>query len=193
MQQQDSADETGVISDDKGGRALTRARDRKANAALQLKMAGATWEEIASTIGYPTARAALVATERALEKELRTEESQSQMRGLAGKRLERLLRSVWTKAINPDHPEHLAAVTKAREILASHSKLYGLDAPTEMVVHSPAQQELEKWVAEAVGQTVPQLEEANIFEAEWYEGEEEETDAVPAERVQGEDPVRDLG
>lgn len=172
--QQDSSDPTGVSAPE-GNRdkEVIRARDRKANAALQMKMAGATWDEIAEVIGYPTARLALVATERALEKELKTGEGQAYMRGLAGKRLERILRGVWTKAINPDHPEHLAAVTKARELIAQHSKLYGLDAPTEMVVHSPAQQELEKWVAEAVSHTVPQLEEANIFDVEWEDVEEE--------------------
>lgn len=178
---QDSSHPTGVAPDEgdkNNDQTLIRARDRKANAALQMRLAGATWEEIAEAIGYPTARAALVATERALEKELQTEESQKAMRGIAGKRLERLLRGVWTKAINPDNPEHLAAVTKARELIGQHSKLYGLDAPTEHVVHSPSQQELEAWVSEVVVLQRPQLEEGDIFDIDYEEIEAGEDGAV---------------
>lgn len=166
--QQDSTHPTGVAADEtsEGSGKVLRARERKANAALQLRLAGATWDEVAEVIGYPTAREALVATERALERELRTEESQKMMRGLAGKRLERLLRSVWTKAIDEKNPEHLNAVTKARELIAQHTKLFGLDAPTEVTLHTPAAQELEQWVAEVTKVNRPELEEADIFDAE---------------------------
>lgn len=172
--QQDPTHPTGVSSDEKEGTSgeVVRARDRKANAAIQLRIAGATWDEIAQSLGFPTARSALVATERALEKELKAEENQTAMRSLAGKRLERLLRGVWTKAIDPAHPEHLVAVDKARQIIDRHAKLYGLDAPTEVVVSNPAQQELEKWVATVIQEKQPALEEANIFDIEVMEDEE---------------------
>lgn len=171
---QDPEHPTGVSHDGAGNQnsQITRARDRKANAAIQLRIAGASWDEIAQSLGFPTPRAALVATERALEKELKTEENQAQMRSLAGKRLERLLRGVWTKAIDPSHPEHLLAVDKARQLVDRHAKLYGLDAPTEVVVSNPAQQELEQWVATVINETKPALEEADIFDAEVVEDEE---------------------
>jgi hypothetical protein len=192
MLRQDSTDPTGIADDSpRGSSAVARARDRKANAAIQLRIAGADWNEIAQALGYPTARAALVATERALEKELHTEESQKAMRAMSGKRLERLLRGVWTKAIDPAHPEHLLAVDKARQLIDRHAKLYGLDAPTEFVVSNPAQQELEKWVASVISTQRPALEEADIFDAEIVE-DEESSDAVPTERVQGEDSVHHL-
>lgn len=170
--QQDSTDPTGVRDDSpKGGSEVARARDRKANAALELRKAGASWDEIAEVLGFPTARTALVAVEKALENGLRTKESQEFMRNLAGQRLDRLLRSVWKKAIEPENPEHLVAVTKARELIAQHAKLHGLDAPTEMVVHSPSAPELERWVASVVQAGAPQLEEADIFDAEVVEDE----------------------
>jgi hypothetical protein len=160
---QDSSHPTGVT----GNRTTAlRARERKTNAALQMKLAGATWEEIADVIGYPTPRQALVAVERALERELKTEPSQAKMRALAGARLERLLRSCWSKAIDPAHPEHLVALAKAREIVDRHAKLYGLDAPTEVVVHNPTVHELEAWVATVVSETHPALPEYDIFEGE---------------------------
>lgn len=156
---------------------MARARDRKANAAVQLRIAGASWDEVAQVIGYPSARTALVAVERALEKELHTEENQKQMRRLAGQRLERLLRGVWTKAINEKHPEHLLAVDKARQIIDRHAKLYGLDAPTEFVVSSPTASELEKWVSTVINETRPALEEGDIFDAEIIDDEEEAKEA----------------
>src|SRR5580765_3180099 len=121
---------------------MSRARSRKANAAIQMRLAGATWNEIAEALGYPSAWQALVSTEKALEKQLNTDD-RDKMRRLAGARLERLLLAVWPKAIDPGHPDHLLAVSKAREIVDRHAKLFGLDAPTEIIVHNPSQTELE--------------------------------------------------
>lgn len=182
MQQQDSTHPTGVSGPPStrpenggsgGGTAntLSRARHRKATAAIQMRLAGATWAEIAAALGYPTPRQALVATEKALAKELHSDDRE-QMRKLAGARLDRLLRSAWPKAINPDHPDHLIALTKCREVINDHRKLFGLDAPTEVVVHNPSTEELDRWVATVLTLTHPPAEEFDIF-------------AVPGEVVDG--------
>lgn len=160
---QDSSDPTGVVSDNPRDKEVIRARDRKANAAIEMKLAGANWDDIAEVLGYPTGRAALVATERALEKELR-EASKDSLRLLTQKRLDRLLRAVWAKAIDPASPEQMVAVTKARELIADHRKLFGLDAPTEISVHSPSESEIEQWVASVTRSNAPELEEADIFD-----------------------------
>jgi hypothetical protein len=167
---QDSSDPTGVSTDGTGRpSALVRARERKAASALQMRLAEATWEEICEVVGYPTPRLARVAVERALEAELRgDEDSKEKMRKIAGMKLDRLLRSVWVKAVDPNNPEHLQAVAKARELIDRHAKLYGLDAPTEVVVHSPTANELEQWVAAVVG-VGPKVEEFDIFEGEVIE------------------------
>jgi hypothetical protein len=170
VQFQDGNDPTGVHAEPKNhrtpGNEAARARARKANAAIQLRLAGATWEEIAISLGYPTPRQALVATEKALEKQLDTDIDRDKLRRLANARLERLLRSVWTKAIDPEHPDHLIAVTKAKELIDRHAKLFGLDAPTEVVVHTPTQQELEQWVSKVVLAINPPIEEYDILEGE---------------------------
>jgi hypothetical protein len=165
--QQDSADPTGV-SGESGqghGKELAKARNRKANAAVQMRLAGATWGEIAIALGYPTPRQAVVATERAMVKQLTTDDREK-MRKVAGARLERLLRSVWPKAIDPDSPDHLIAVGKARDIVDRHAKLYGLDAPTEVVVHNPTQVELEAWVTRLLAATEPQVVGYDIISGE---------------------------
>lgn len=179
MIEQDSSDPTGVTQheDQTDGKEVIRARDRKANAALQLAISGATWEDIAEALGFPTARAALVATEKALEKELRAH-SKEFLRTIASKRLERLLRSTWRKAIDEDSPEHLPAVGKARELLADFRKLHGLDAPVEVAFYSPAEGEIEQWVASQIIKDAPALEEADIFDDDIVEGEVVEGEAV---------------
>lgn len=149
MQEQDSSHETGVSATRDGANNVIRARQRKANAALQLSLSGASWTEIAQALGYPTPRAARVATERALERELRASDSSiEKMRAMDAARLERLLRSVWKKAIDHEDPEHLAALDKARGILSDHARLLGLNKPSEVIIHNPTMVEIEQWVAQ---------------------------------------------
>lgn len=172
MQQQDPNDPTGIKGEYGGGRrggpgnSVSRARQRKANAVLQLRVAGASWEEICVSLGYPTPRTAQVAFEKALEKQLDNDMDREKLRKLANARLERLLRSVWPKAIDPEHPDHLIALTKARELIAQHSKLYGLDAPTEVVVHNPTLHELESWVSTVITMRNPPVDEFDIIDVE---------------------------
>lgn len=162
---QDPEDPTGVAWDG-DGTYPTRARTRKAAAGLQMKLAGATWAEIAMTLGYPTPRAALVAVETCLEAELHETDQRAKLRSMASLRLDRLLRSVWPKAIDPENPEHLLAVTKARELIATFTKLHGLDAPSEVIVHSPTAEAIEAWVAKAVAVGLPNVDEDDVLELE---------------------------
>lgn len=155
MIQQDSEHPTGVSGgrEEGGSATLVRARERKANAAVELIMSGATWSDVCEVVGYPTERTARVAVEQALEHRLLTTKDREKLRGLAGARLERLLRSVWGKAIDGDHPEHLAANAKATALIDRYCRLFGLDAPQEFVVHSPTIGEIEQWVARVHGQS----------------------------------------
>lgn len=172
MHRQDPTDPTGVKDLNPRGSSVTaNARLRKGRAAIELRKSGASWDEIAQVLGFPSGHLCLVATEKALEKDLRSEESRDFMREMAGQRLDRLLRGVWSKAIDPDHPEQMVAVDRARMLIDRHIKLYGLDAPTEMVIRDPNQVELEKWVSEVMKAKAPELTEADIFEPDVIEGE----------------------
>jgi len=145
------------------------ARRRKADAALSMSLSGATWGEIAETLGFATPRQARMATEKALVRQLEREDDREKMRAMAGARLERLLRGVWTKAIDPGNPEQMVAVSRSRELIADHSKLFGLNAPTELMVHSPTQNELEDWVLRMTATMVPEVVEEDIFDADVVE------------------------
>lgn len=144
-------------------------RKRKADAALSMSLSGATWGEIAEVLGYATPRQARAATEKALIRNLEREEDREKMRQKAGARLERLLRGIWNKAINPSDPEQMTAVSRSRELIADYNKLYGLNAPTEVTVHSPSQSELEDWVLRMTATMVPAVEEPDIFDADVVE------------------------
>jgi len=60
----------------------------------------------------------------------------------------------------------MSAVQRARELIDRHAKLFGLDAPTEIVVHNPTKTELESWVLKVMAAGVPQVEEEDIFDVE---------------------------
>lgn len=130
---------------------------KTARSAVALKLAGASYSEIAETLGFAGPVEARNAVERDLANQaikdsdgieaLRTEESM---------RIQRLLRSVWRKATDEADPEHLPAVRVALSLIDRNIRLRGLDAPTEVVVHNPAQAEIDAWVAmvtqhEAIG------------------------------------------
>jgi hypothetical protein len=165
---QDSSHPTGVVPDSGRASDIAAQRKRKADAALALRLSGANWPSIAQALGYPTPRAAQLAVEKTLVKQLEGSDREV-LRAIAGARLERLLQSVWGKANNTGDPDQLSAVSRARELVADHRKLFGLDAPSEVVVHTPTQDELEGWVLRMTATMVPDVIEPDIYEADIVE------------------------
>lgn len=126
---------------------------RTGAAALALRLAGAGYDEVAEALGMASADAARNAAELTLaHRAWQDATGRERLRQENSARLERLLRGVWTKATNPSDPEHLPAVRAARELIDRHCKLWGLDAPSEVVVHAPTQTEIEQWVAGVVSE-----------------------------------------
>lgn len=166
---QDPTHPTGVINTTrKHSPELERARVNKSEAALAMKLGGATWWEIAHALGYPSEDAVIRAVERMLGKRLDTADREH-LRSLAAARLESLIRSTWGKAHDTEHPEHLAAVKTTRESIESGARLLGLNAPQEILVTSPTQQHLDEWVAKVVSSNLPEVAEADIVDAEYEE------------------------
>lgn len=123
---------------------VTQRSQTKGGAAVALRIAGAPYEDIAQTLGYQNARDARLAVENTLAKSV-PEENRDELRKIAGRRLERLLNTIWEKATT-DGPEQLPAQKVALGLIDRHIRLYGLDAPQEMIVYTPAAAEIETWV-----------------------------------------------
>lgn len=131
-------------------------------AAVELRVAGASFADIACTLGLSDARHAVLLVERELASHLSTASVEVQ-RQEASERIDALLRSVWGKATETEHPEHLSALNMALRLVDRHIRLHGLDRPAELVLHTPTAQELETWVAAVVHRHDPEIVEADVI------------------------------
>jgi len=136
-------------------------------AAVQLRLSGTSYVDIAHTLGLRDARAALTLVTRELAAQAdENSEDRDQLRREAAAQLDELLVGVMDKASDPYNDEHLVAVRAAVTIIDRRIKLYGLDAPTEITVHNPTATELDQWVATMVRHTMPALEEPDIIDVD---------------------------
>jgi hypothetical protein len=179
--QQDSSHPTGISTEGKTQPEAVRARQRKANAAYRMALSGANWKQIARVCGYPTERAAKVAVELMLEKRIDPSDKQH-LRLMVSGRLDTLLRGIWAKATDQDSPEQLTAVQRVREIVADYRKVWGIDAPQEVIVTSPTQRDIDEFVASVVRGTLPPVENADIVDADII-GETEQFEPGDADAV----------
>lgn len=118
--------------------------DRRAR-AIELRVRGANWSEIARTCGYPSPAAALADVGKAMaDATLRAEETADSMRDTANLRLEHLLGEAM-KMIREDAPAQydsegnevtpddravrLRAVDEARRLVGDITKLNGVRPP----------------------------------------------------------------
>lgn len=130
---------------------------RQGSAAVALRLAGASFAEVADALGLASAAVARTMVETELANRSHDPAAREVLRTEASARLERLLRSVWQKATNPEHIEHLPAVKAAQSIVDRLIRLHGLDAPSEVVVHSPTTAEIDAWVARMMGSQVEEM------------------------------------
>lgn len=142
----------------------------RAAAAVQLRVDGAGWSDIARVLDYSSAQRARNAVERALSAETASPEQIEHVRWLNARRLEKILNSVMRRATNPKDPDHLQYARMAVVIIDRHLKLYGADAPQKMqVTYTPATEELTAWVMQAANQVASAEAEADIIDAEVVE------------------------
>ena len=144
------------------------AGTRPGKAAVALRLAGATYSEVSEVLGFADANQARAAVELELGRTADEPKGKATLREEASARLERLLRGVWQKAINPNDPEHLPSVRTAMSHIDRHIRLHGLDAPTEVLVHNPTTAEIEAWVAKMLSkqQEIIDVEEVDILALE---------------------------
>lgn len=96
----------------------------KERQVVELRRAGATFDDIAKATGYATPQGAYLAYHRAMKRTL-VEAGTDEMRELELDRLDRMQRAVWGKAMQGD----TQAITTALKILDRRARYLGLDAP----------------------------------------------------------------
>ncbi len=100
--------------------------------ALELRVAGATYEEIAEALGYVSRGTAWKAVWRAYREGLR--DPAEHLRELETERLDRLQKAWWTKALGGD----VSAFRYLLRLMERRAKLLGLDAPTKIAPTDPS-------------------------------------------------------
>jgi len=94
--------------------------------ALELRLAGCSYEQIASQLGYAGRSGAYKAVETALRQTLR--EPAEALRTISLERLDRVTLAIWRAANAGD----LRAIDVLLRIEARRAKLLGLDAPAKL-------------------------------------------------------------
>jgi hypothetical protein len=151
---------------------------QRAAAALQLRIDGAGWGDIAKVLDFDTPADARMAVENALAHEAKSTEDIEQIRFLEARRMERILTSLMRRATNPKDPDHLAYARTAMVVIDRHTKLYGADAPQQLnVTYNPAAGQIEKWVASMARQVHGELQEAEILDVEIVDDRESDASA----------------
>jgi hypothetical protein len=153
---------------------------RQGPAAVALRLAGASYHEIAEALSLSSARLARAAVEETLAAQAVDPTTREHLRAEEGARLDRLLRGVWAKATDLNHPEHLPAVKVARDLIDRRIRLYGLDAPSEVVVHTPTMLEIDQWVATVTATQLRDLRELEDRSVVDVDEVIEAADATPA-------------
>ena len=164
----DDAGKAMVEFDKKKVKALVESDSpTRAAAALQLRIDGASYSDIAKVLEFTDSLHARKAVEHALALEARAPDEVEKMRWMEARRLERLLSSLMTRATNPKDRDHLAYSRTALAVIDRHIKLYGLDMPSKVnVTYSPATDQIEEWVQRMTEQMHGPIIEADIVDAE---------------------------
>lgn len=147
----------------------------RAAAALQLRINGAGWSDIAELLGFASPTRARQAVEKALAMETSSKEDIEHVRWLNARRMERILSSLMPRAQNPKDADHLAYARTAMVVIDRHIRLYGADAPQQLnVTYSPTAGQIEEWVQTMARQVHGEIIEADIIEEDVVDAEVEE-------------------
>lgn len=143
--------EATAIGDPKQAQAVKHVSEMdapsRARAAVNLLIAGASYSDIAKVLDYRTTDLAKRAIWQAIGSIEMDEVRRAREKELMARRLNTMIGSGWKRANDPHDPDHLAYQRLMLAIMDRQAKLYGLDAPSESIVYTPSQQEINEHVA----------------------------------------------
>jgi hypothetical protein len=153
------------VSDNEVAEAPAKPRRRQASTIVNMKLAGATFGEIAQVMEMDAVKVRTI-FETAISASGDKDVPYDMLRAVANARLEGLLKSVFTRARDINDTEQLAFQRQALSIIDRGIKLNGLDAPTRLEVYSPTAQEFTNVIEMAAKALGGDTGEADIFELE---------------------------
>lgn len=140
-------------------------------AALQLRIDGAGWYDIAQVLDFASAKEARHAVELALAAEPKDAESIEEIRSMESRRIERVMASLSRRARDPKDPDHLQYARTLLMAIKQHTDLHGAAAAQKVdITYSPTAQQLEEWVTAISVAQHGRTREADILDVEVIDG-----------------------
>lgn len=137
----------------------TKLRRRRPEAAAILLVNGMDVSAIAQMLEYPDETTCYKDIENAIAKIGLDSWDKQQLRQIMGARLEKAWQIAITNAGRRGYPAREAAMSNAIRAAERLIKLYGLDAPTEVVVHTATSEQINAWVASMLAEKTKALPE----------------------------------
>lgn len=183
--QSENAKELADIADQLAvdARAAKNTNRRGAQAALTLKLAGASYSEIAQTLEYDSPRDAQAAVEMALAAATPVDEEVRSQRSMLSLQLDNIIRNHAVQASDKRNVDQIAHSRLILSTLDRKARLLGLDAPILIQKIDPAGDEFNRiLLAAAAGSGLSIPSEADVFEAEaeWVEPTEDADEVTDA-------------
>jgi len=122
---------------------VTRTR---AQAAAVMLVSGADFTTIKDILSFDDEEQARAAAEYALADVHLDSWDKEHLRRVLGSRLENLFRLAYQRASDPRNPSRESATKNALNVIDRMAKLYGLDEPAQVVVHSATTEQIADWV-----------------------------------------------
>ena len=153
-------------SDEASKEVTTKVTPSRAKAIVALRLSGAGFTEIAQIEELANASAARRIYEETLAAMVGPKEVEK-LCDLFSARLDRLLKAVWAKAINPKQPDQLAFIRTALSINDRIDALHGTAAPQKVEVYTPDLEKQREWLRQAADQFTPadRKQEEEIIDA----------------------------
>lgn len=144
-------------------------------AALQLRIDGAGFGDIAKVLGLASPAEARRMVDKALADIPTDMEDVERIRDLESRRIERILISLMKRGTNPKDPDHLAYARTALAAIKQQTDLYGAAMPTKVdISYNPSAQQLEEWVGKIAASAHKNVVEGDIIDVEIIEEREPE-------------------